>query len=170
MEAQTREQRQCEDWANVRKFRWNSSTHRQIIHRRKITRKFCVELNKPIHPTRAMQHGINNENKGKYYYSRVTGNTVLPCGYVVDESSPWLGTSPDGKVVNTRLSQPFGLLEVKCPYKWKDSKPSDACADPSFYCSIDENGKPFLKENTDYFQQVQSQMGITGAQWCDIAL
>ena len=169
IEAQTREQRQCEDWANVRKFRLNSSTHRQILHRRKITRKFCVELNKPIHPTRAMQHGINNEDKGKYYYSRATGNTVLPCGYVVDESAPWLGTSPDGKVVNTRLSQPFGLLEVKCPYKWKDSKPSDACADPSFYCSIDENGKPFLKENTDYFQQVQSQMGITGAQWCDIA-
>ena len=57
---------------------------------------------------------------------------------------------------------------MKCPCKWRDSKLSDGCADPSFYCAIDGNGKPFLKENADYFQQVQSQMGITGSHWCDI--
>lgn len=75
-EAQKREQRQCEDWTTVWKFRLNSSIHGRIFHRRNVTKKFCIELNKPIHSTRAMQHNINNENKGKYY-SRATGNTVL---------------------------------------------------------------------------------------------
>ena len=145
VEAQTRQQRQCFDWAKVREFRLNSSTHRVILHRRTVTKKFCVALNKPIGASRAMQHGINNEDKPKFYYSRVTGNTVLPCGYVIDTTAPWLGTSPDGKVINKRLTKPYGLIEVKCPYKWRDSKPSDACADPSFYCAIDGNGKPFLK-------------------------
>jgi hypothetical protein len=42
IEAQTREQKQCEECANVRKFQLNSSTRRQILHRRKITKKFSV--------------------------------------------------------------------------------------------------------------------------------
>ena len=70
---------------------------------------------------------------------------MLPCGYVIDTTAPWLGTNPDGKVINKRLTKPNGLIEVKCPYKWLDSKLPDACADPSFYCAIDGNGKPFLK-------------------------
>ena len=41
-----------------------------------------------------------HEHKAKYYYSRVTGNTVLPCGYVIDTTAPWLGTSPGGNVSN----------------------------------------------------------------------
>jgi hypothetical protein len=27
----------------------------------------------------------------------------------------WLAASPDGKVYNTAMTPPFGLLEIKCP-------------------------------------------------------
>jgi hypothetical protein len=169
IEKSTRQQRQCPDWAKLREYRLNSSSHKKILCRRVVTKKFCLDLNKYIHPNRAMQCGIDNEEKGKYYYGRITGNIVLQSGYVIYVTAPWLGTSPDGNVFDRRLSKPYGLLEVKCPYKWRDIKPSEACKDPLFYCGSDENERPFLKENTDYYQQVQSQMGITGAEWCDIA-
>lgn len=72
----------------------------------------------------------------------------------------------DGKVFDAGCSKPFGLLEVKCPETKFLVTPLDACSDASFCCeNIDGNCK--LKVTHPYYAQIQGQMGITGAEWCD---
>ena len=40
----------------------------------------------------------------------------------------------DEKVIDFGSSQPFGILEVKCPSIKSAVTPLDACADPNFFC------------------------------------
>jgi len=42
----------------------------------------------------------------------------------------------------------------------------DACQDPDFFCE-DVNGYCKLKQNHAYYIQVQGQMGVSGASWCN---
>ena len=44
-----------------------------------------------------------------------TGKPVKVCksGLVLD--SPYLGASPDSKFIDGGCSDPFGLVEIKCP-------------------------------------------------------
>ena len=49
---------------------------------------------------------------------------VAPCGFFISKSHPFLGASPDGAVYDpSSLNQPFGFLEIKCPYKHKNVTP-----------------------------------------------
>lgn len=47
--------------------------------------------------------------------------------------------------------------------------PLEACSDQTFFCG-EIDGKPKLKENHDYYYQVQGQMGVTKAMWCDFVV
>mgnify|MGYP000527250487 CR=1 FL=1 len=58
---------------------------------------------------------------------------VLKSGLVVSLDAPYLGASPDGKVIDNGCSIPFGLLEVKCPEKKFLVTPQDACSDTNFF-------------------------------------
>ena len=40
---------------------------------------------------------------------------VFKSGRVISMDAPYLGASPDGKVIDLRCSDQFGLYEVKCP-------------------------------------------------------
>ena len=40
---------------------------------------------------------------------------VLKSGLEVSLDAPYLGASPDGKVIDIGCSVPFGVSEVKCP-------------------------------------------------------
>ena len=42
----------------------------------------------------------------------------------------------------------------------------DACQDPNFFCEA-VNGRCKLKKKHAYYTQVQGQMGVSGAKWCD---
>ena len=60
-----------------------------------------------------------------------------------------------------------GFIEIKFPFTAKDMTPIAACETlPSFPSKL-VNGKPGLKKTHDYFYQVQGQLVITGASWCD---
>ena len=53
--------------------------------------------------------------------------------------TPLLGASPVGAVYDpSSLNQPFGFLEIKCPYKHKNVTPQDACRDPTFCCTLSD--------------------------------
>ena len=62
-----------------------------------------------------------------------------------------------------------GKLEVKCPSKESAVTPLDACADPKFFWER-VGDQCCLKTNHEYYAQVQGQMVITGAAWCDFAV
>jgi len=92
----------------------------------------------------ATDYGRNNEDLARSAYEMETGNTVQPAGFVTWDN--WLGASPDGYVAND------GLVEIKCPFgKRKDESPE--------FASIDDQ--------PHYYAQMQIQMFVTGANWCD---
>lgn len=73
------------------------------------------------------------------------------------------------KVFDAGCSKPFGLLEVKCSETKFLVTPLDACSDASF-CSEIIAGNCKLKVTHPYYVQIQGQMGITGAEWCDFVI
>ena len=86
------------------------------------------------------------------------------CGIFLSTRYAFLGASPDG-LVHIGDGK-FALVEVKCPYKHRNSVISDACKDSGFCLTI-INDKVVLKRNHDYYFQVIGQLAITGAQYCD---
>ena len=41
-------------------------------------------------------------------------------GLLIQPNLPWLGASPDGKVLDQHEVPSQGLLEIKCPYSKRD--------------------------------------------------
>lgn len=82
---------------------------------------------------------------------------------------PIFVATPDGKVIDFGCSQPFGILEVKCPSTKSAVTPLDACADPKFFCE-QAGDQCYLKTNHEYYAQVQGQTPITGAAYCDFVV
>ena len=102
-------------------------------------------------------------------YMHATGKPIVlfKSGFVVCKDAPFLGASPDGKVIDEGSSEPYGLVEVKCPEtKFRVTPLVEACSDPKF-CSHEIDGKPQRKHDHDYYAQVQGQLGVTQAKWCD---
>lgn len=67
--------------------------------------------------TAQMKYGTENEPVAAKTYSEITGHSVYLCGFVINPSAPYLGTSPDRKVFDPNGIPQFGLLEIKCPSK-----------------------------------------------------
>ena len=92
---------------------------------------------------------------------------VLPCGLVISNSHPILGASPDAKIVDMGCTDYFGLAEVKCPQTKFNLTPLHACLDPKFFMEKASDTKCKLREGNPYYAQVQGQMSVTCARWCD---
>ena len=86
---------------------------------------------------------------------------------MVSKSCPVLDALPDAKVIDKGCSICFGLAEVKCPYTKFNVTPLDACSDPDFFMEKVDDTHCRLKRGHAYYAQVQGQMGVTGAKWCD---
>ena len=96
--------------------------------------------------------------------------TVSPSGFLVCETYPFLGASPDGAVYDpSNTNQPFGFLEIKCLYSQRNMTPADACSSSGFCCSI-VDGKLSLRRNHPYYTQVQGQMAVGERPWCDFVI
>ena len=95
-------------------------------------------------------------------FARKTPVKDLKSGFVVCLDMPFVGCSPDGRVVDFGCHDHFGLAEAKCPETKFQVTPLDACQDPNFFCEA-VNGQCKLKKNHAYYTQVQGQMGVSGA-------
>ena len=94
---------------------------------------------------------------------------VLKSGLVVSLDAPYLGASPDGKVIDNGCSILFGLSEVKCPETNFLVTSLDACSDSNFFLE-NRNGELKLKRNHKYSSQVRGLLEVTGARWCDFVV
>ena len=93
----------------------------------------------------AMEWGVEQEKFARIRYEADTGYFVDEAEFCFHPTIKWLGASPDGVI-----SGVSGLIEIKCPntqthlgYRL-DNKPPAA-----------------------YINQMQCQMWVTGADWCD---
>ncbi|NCD17904.1 MAG: hypothetical protein EOL91_11480 [Actinobacteria bacterium] len=90
----------------------------------------------------AMLRGVEMEAEARSFYELVNDVSVEQVGFCLHDDG--FGCSPDGLVGTD------GLIEIKCP---------------SLAVSVGyllDGGLP-----TDYFQQVQGQLLVTGRKWCD---
>ena len=92
-------------------------------------------------------------------------------GFLINPSWPFLGVSPDGVVYDpSHHDNPYGFLEIKCPYCVREKTPLEAAADSSFYCAIGSDGDVVLKRSHSYYSQIQGQMAIGEHTWCDFVV
>eukprot|EP00117_Sycon_ciliatum_P037992 scpid40803/ scgid28309/ Inhibitor of growth protein 1 len=86
-------------------------------------------------------------------------------GLVVRSDYPYLGASPDGVVSCACCGN--GVVEVKCPYSCCDSSFDDATEKSGFCLGRNADGSFFLKKDHAYYYQVQAQMFLCQAAYCD---
>ncbi|CAB4002232.1 hypothetical protein AC249_AIPGENE28139 [Paramuricea clavata] len=175
IETQTRDQAESQEWVNQRKFRITASNFGLVKNRKRNHENLVTNLINPKSFTsRHTMHGKKYESVAIQQYEKYMRDsrnpvTVQRSGFVVDLDNPFLGASPDGKVIDYGCSEMYGILEVKCPETKFQVTPLDACSDPAFYLeNID--GMPRLKHNHTYYDQVQGQLGVTKDKWCDFVV
>lgn len=91
----------------------------------------------------AMEWGTEQEPNARAAYSAKTGELVEEVGFIPHHAIAGSGASPDGFVGE-------GLVEIKC-------------ANTATHLEYVLSGKPPQK----YITQMQWQMAVTGAPWCD---
>jgi hypothetical protein len=116
--------------------------------------------------TAAMKHGIAMEPHAARQYSAVMKMKhakfrTYKAGLILCKSDPYLAASPD-LFVNCECHS-RGLCEIKSPYKTRHLVPAHT------HIKYLENvgGHSKLTRNSDYYFQVQAQMGVTGLKYCD---
>lgn len=173
IEATSREQSESEIWKKERTYRFTASSFQLIAKRQRNHESFAQSI---MHPkpftSKYVAHGMKFEPVAlreyeKFMFNRKTPVAVLKSGFVVSEAFPVLGASPDAKVIDFGCSICFGLAEVKCPHTKFHVTPLEACSDPNFFMEKISDTQCRLKRDHAYYGQVQGQMGVTGAKWCD---
>lgn len=123
------------------------------------------ELNVP-----AVAWGRSKEVSARRSYRRVETKRcqklhVAETGLVISAQYPFIGCSPDGIV--SCACHPSRVLEIKCPYTMRNEHPKDAAM--AHGCSL-INGVWSLDPTSEYYHQVQAQMGIVGMDQCDLVV
>ena len=104
----------------------------------------------------AMEWGTATEPQARMAYEAHTGTFVKEEGFVDHPTIEGFGCSPDGLVgitINSEQNSAFmvsGLIEIKCPNTATHIE------------TVLENKAP-----SKYIPQMQCQMAVTGAKWCD---
>lgn len=128
-----------------------------------------MQYSKPPLNLPALKWGRQSEDTARKQYitfssHQHTNFQVQLSGLHVDINDPYLGATPDGIVSCDCCG--VGLLEIKCPFKYKNSILSDI-DDRQFYLEKDQTGELKLKSSHDYYAQVQAQLSICDKPYCD---
>ena len=183
IERHTTQQRNSAQWFEARRYRLTASLFGEVLRRRPETAPDALVLRiiqQNQFTSVLTEWGIKNEPvalKEYELYQKSHGHsdiTICSAGFVIYESHPFLGASPDAYVCDTARQDQFGLVEIKCPYKYRDLFIEEACTNTDFCSQItvgaDGTQSIQLKRNHLYYSQVQGQLAITGRTWCDFVL
>ena len=87
-------------------------------------------------------------------------------GVIISHKYPFLAASPDATVYDpSNVSEPYGFVEIKCPFKYQDTTPTLTASKSDFFLKQGSDGHLVLKESHVYFSQVQGQMGVGKRMW-----
>lgn len=173
IEGETRDQAESHKWREERKFRFTASKFHLISKRQKNHKNFAETLINPKSVnSKYLEHGKKFESVALREYEKLMCNRrtpvkVLPSGFIVSKGTPVIGATPDARVVDFGCTDHFGIAEVKCPYSKHHVTPLDACSDAKFFMDKTSDKECKLKVDHPYYAQVQGQMAVTGARWCD---
>lgn len=180
LESKTRQQHKSDLWYTARAGRITASNIHAIVST-SISKPALSTVKKVCYPQqnrqtdnvpKPIQWGRDHEDTARDSY--VTQNElrhlemkVECCGFIINPSFPELGATPDALVCCTCCGK--GCVEIKCPYKHRDHNILQACIDKDF-CLRLSNGTLELKRTHKYYKQVQTQMFVTGSQFCDFVV
>lgn len=133
--------------------------------------KSVMQYTSPSSHIPAINWGRVHESNAQMEYtnhmkSRHRNFSISPAGLFLNAKYPYLGASPDGVVLCDCCG--LGLLEIKCPFKYRDTALNDI-SDPHFCLQPDVNNKLCLIKTHDYYYQVQGQLGVCDStyKYCD---
>lgn len=166
-------------WQEIRELLFTASIAKQVASLSSPEAKMNFlrrKLYDVVKVTKAMQYGIDNEDKARAKYMKKkeeedAGVMFNRSGLWVDQDYPFLGCTPDDIVIPSG-NQPRHLVEYKCLYVVRSIHPKDfhkhldAGRKSRFPLGI-KNNKLYLKRTHSHFYQVQMQMGITQTTLCD---
>ena len=183
IEQRTRQQRKSPEWFSARRFRLTSSVFGEIFHRRAETLPDALVvrlLEQRQFTSPAVQWGIEHEPIALQAYLNYQhknghpGLTACSVGFHISCSHPFLGASPDaGAYDPSSVNEPYGFVEIKCPYTYRDDTPEAACDHSDFFCSLQTIAgvpKVRLRTSHNYYCQVQGQLGVGARPWCDFVV
>ena len=139
IERNTREQRKFPLWFSVRRYRITASIFGAVLSCKPDTLPDCLVLSiiqSKSFSTPATEYGIEKEESAvKEYISHQHNHghhdlMVTASGVMINPNYCFLAASPDGAVYDPTFNpmQPYGYLEVKCPYSVRNLTPTEACA------------------------------------------
>ena len=116
--------------------------------------------------TKATMHGKINEKKALMAYKKLLKGkhvnlNVEDAGLHVNSKYIFLGASPDG-VITCDCHEP-GLVEIKCPYKYRNGLSQGWYTDKNSPI----NQTKCIKQSHSYFFQMQHQMLVTNKNYVD---
>lgn len=160
VEKATRGQRTNPLWSRVRAGRLTASHFGDVL---KACRRnsfppslFATLLGEyDLSGVKAVQWGIEHEDEAVEEYVRCFDQQVADIGLLLHHSGV-LAASPD------RLLDGEFLLEVKCPFSFRESSIADVLADSKFCIGLGDDGAYCLKTDHVYFDQCQGQLHISG--------
>jgi len=125
----------------------------------------------------ATKWGVLQEDStnGKYLEEKQKNSpdiTTCQSGLVISLDNPWLAASPDGLVYDPTENPPHGIVEFKNPYSVRNNTLREAAITKKGFClDLDKaTDRLSLKQNHDYFYQVQCTMYCTQRHWCDVVV
>ena len=173
VEARTRDQANSDEWCTMHTFVITSSNFGKILRNKNASESFIKAVfDSNLQNIPSIQHGKKFELTAVEAYLQrqsLNGKQVhfRRCGLVLHPQFRFLGASPDGLLCD---SGEYGLLEVKCPHTTYVEKKTvwQAATENVHFCCGVTNGVLKLKQTHNYYCQVQGQMAICGAKWCDL--
>lgn len=160
----TKDQRNNEIWMLERRKRLTASNFGRIVKLLDKTNRANVVkdlLYSTFKGNIYTEYGQQNEHIAIRCFEQITGKKVEKSGLVVHKSYPYLAASPDGIIV-----QENAIIEVKCPYKARESSVEEACQRKEITFATFEEGQLKLKKEDKFYYQVQGQLHVTGAICC----
>lgn len=151
-------------WRELRRDFLTASNFGKVLKRRSKTPchnlvkslLYKTEINTP-----SITFGRIHEKTAKIKYIETTGTNVQECGMFICSQYPFLAASPDGLLGDT------GVIEIKCfpsiTGLFRDASNKNLCYEV-------RDGKVTLKQNHQYYYQVQGQLNITGRNFCDFVM
>ena len=184
----TEEQSSSPRWFQERWCRVTASACKSVVHmgeklapnNSKITLYNYIKnhLWYPEHVTTIdMQYGIENEPKAVEAYVLLTGVTVVKSGLWISRQYPHLAASPDGLIFDPEMTNLAGIIEIKCLKILRNKTVAEMIASNETnksimtrQCFTVDGGRLFLKKSHAYYFQVQLQLLVTEAEYCDFVL
>jgi len=177
VEEMTRTQADSRLWYQQRAGRVTTSKLRQVLHTDisqpslSLITAVCYPETYKAMPV-ACKYGCEHETTAREKYVDLLGKShdtffVIKCGLILHPSFPFFGATPDG-IVNCSCHGP-GVLEIKCPFRCKDSSFKEAATQGSF-CLEEDGDSLRLKEDHAYYYQVQLQMKLCQVDYADFVV